>query len=88
MAKITRRNFIVGASAGVVVAGAAAAAGFEVGVAAKGRTQTTKPAGNVKDPIMVYVTDPSKSNVVLLVGTKEVTFSDPDLVNRLVQAAQ
>ena len=85
MAKITRRNFIVGASAGVAVVGAAAA-GFGVG-SAQGHS-STKPAGKVTDPIMVYVVDPSKASVKLLVGTKEVTFSDQDLVNRLIQAAQ
>jgi hypothetical protein len=85
MANISRRKFIVGASAGVVVVGAAAAAGFEVGAA---QNRTARPTGKVTDPIMVYVVDPSKADIKLLVGAKEVTFSDQDLVNRLIQAAQ
>lgn len=86
MDKVSRRRLIVGASVGV------AAVGVGVGVPTIISAKTTKqPAKAVKpgtDPIMVYVVDPSKNMVTMLVGDRLLTFSDPDLVARLNQAAQ
>ena len=86
MKKVSRRKFIVGASAGAVVVGVGAAVPSLV--AAQTRSQSKGKAGAVAGPVMAYVIDPSKGEVILLNGSRKVTVNDPDLVNRLVNAAK
>lgn len=85
MAQVSRRKLIASAAAGAatigVFAGVPALASQKWGKAAK--LSATGAA-----PIMAYVIDPSKGDVMLLVGKKQVTFTDPELVARLVKAAQ
>ena len=84
MEKVSRRNLIIGATAGAVAIGAFAA----VPLIAAEQHHTQAATTTSTDPIMVYVTNPSSSNVTLLVGGKEINFSDADLVARLIRAAQ
>ncbi|HEY7127772.1 MAG TPA: twin-arginine translocation signal domain-containing protein [Ktedonobacterales bacterium] len=83
--KVSRRKFIAGASVGAVAVGA----GIAVPVIAASKSPApTKSAGTSSNPLMVYVTNPSSGDVELLVGSKAVRFHDPDLVARLLKAAQ
>lgn len=86
MEKVSRRKLIVGATAGAVAIGAIAA--VPLIAAEQHHPAQAATTSAIKDPIMVYVTDPSTANVTLLVGDKQVTFSDADLVARLIRAAQ
>jgi len=83
--KVTRRKLLVGASAGAATIGVLAA--IPLYEAVKGQEQVHASAANL-GPIMVYVTDPTKDAVTLLVNGKEVQFKDASLVSRLIQAAQ
>ena len=86
MKKVSRRAFIVGASAGA--AGVALGAGVPTLVTAAVDGSKNKSASAVKGPLMAYAIDPSRGDVVLLNGGKKVTVHNPDLVQRLVNAAQ
>jgi len=86
MKNVSRRKFLVGATAGAVVVGVGAA--VPTLVAAQSRSQSkAKTGAKVNGPVMAYVIDTSKGEVVLLNGTRKVTVNDPDLVQRLVKAA-
>lgn len=87
MKKVSRRKFIVGATAGAAVIGVGAASAKLVS-AATGSKSTSGNSGKVSGPVMAYVIDSSKGEVVLLNGTHQVHVNDQDLVNRLVNAAQ
>ena len=86
MKNVSRRTFIVGASAGA--AGVALGAGAPTLVTAIGSsTSKSAKAAAVNGQVMAYAIDPSKGDVILLNGGKKVTVHDPDLVQRLVNAA-
>lgn len=84
--KVSRRKFIAGASVGAVAVGAGV--GVPLVVAAQHQSKTPTRPASASDPLMVYVTNPSSGDVELLVGSKAVKFHDPDLVARLLKAAQ
>ena len=92
MANINRRRFLKGASIGAAAVGAIAA------VPRLGRTQDTayrnteaqfagaRSTHSTSEPVMAYVRDRSKGEVVLFAGTREVVRHDPALAARLLQA--
>ena len=85
MKNVSRRTFIVGASAGA--AGVALGAGAPALVTAIGSsTSKSAKAAAVTGPVMAYAIDPAKGDVILLNGGKKVTVHDPDLAQRLVNA--
>jgi hypothetical protein len=77
----TRRNFLIATGAGAAAVGVASA----LPGTADGQPKTTLPAG--AQPLVAHVADPSTGTVSLLVGEREVTVHDPDLVARLARAA-
>jgi len=83
--KVSRRKLIVGASAGAATLGALAVPVYEI---IKKNSEALPASAATSGPLMVYVTDPTTANVTLLVGSKEIHFTDPALVTRLLQAAQ
>ena len=83
MKQVSRRKLIVGASAGVAITALAGVPVYEA-VISHTNQLTANPAG----PVMAYVTDAAAGEVVLLVGSKKLALHDPDLVSRLVKAAQ
>ena len=85
MADLSRRTFL-GASAAAAVAaviGAPVAAASAAAPAVPVALPRNAPAG----PFMVYVADATAGDVSIMIGTDEVTSHDPDLVARLVRAA-
>ncbi|HKZ89503.1 MAG TPA: twin-arginine translocation signal domain-containing protein [Thermoplasmata archaeon] len=82
--KVSRRSFLKKSAAGAVAAGALAAAPSLLLVA-------ERTAGGVVDgvttPLVAYVKDAAKGEVVIMVGTREVTRKDPGLVARLAAMA-
>lgn len=45
------------------------------------------PGGPATESMIVHIRDVGKAEIALMVGTREVIFSDPQIVQRLVQAA-
>jgi hypothetical protein len=88
MKKVSRRKFIVGASAGAVVVGVGAAVPSLVAAQTRSQSKGKTGAASVNGPVMAYVIDTSKGEVILLNGTRKVTVNDPDLVSRLVNATK
>ena len=84
----TRRNFLIATGAGAAAVGVATA----LPGSADGKPATepatlpaTLPAK--AQPLVAHVADPHSGRVSLLVGEREVTVHDPDLVARLARAA-
>ena len=84
MKNVSRRTFIVGASAGA--AGVALGAGAPTLVTAISNSTNKSARAAVNGPVMAYAIDPAKGDVILLNGGKKVTVHDPDLAQRLVNA--
>jgi len=79
----TRRNFLIATGAGAAAVGVA---GALPGSADAGSTKAaTLPDG--AEPLIAHVADPRTGSLSLLVGEREVTVHDPDLVARLARAA-
>lgn len=93
MADLTRRGFIVtsaGAAAGVATVGAIAAAPKIAKILDGGAAASAARRGAVSasDPVVAYIRNATSGEIGLLVGHREVTINDPDLVGRLLDAAQ
>jgi hypothetical protein len=89
MKKVSRRNFVIGVSAGAVVVGAG------VGVPAIVSAQSSQSyqkaqqfASTLATPLTVYVRDADKGELVLLANNNQVIVRDLDLTSRLLNAAQ
>jgi len=90
MAQLTRRNLLKKTSTGALVAGALAVVPGGAAFAA-GRTETPDLAADVAEmgsaaPFVAYVRNPTAGELVLMVGSEEITVHDPALVARLWQA--
>ena len=77
----TRRNFLIATGAGAAAVGVASA----LPGSADGKPAHTLPSE--AQPLVAHVSDPHSGHVSLLVGEREVTVHDPDLVARLARAA-
>jgi hypothetical protein len=102
MEQLTRRRFIGWTSAGAAGAGLLALAP-RLGVTMPGKVQqpgqtalstdaakATNPAPalpTMADPIVAYIHNAASGELSLMVGTREMTIHDPDLVARLFQRA-
>lgn len=91
MAKVSRRAFLQ-TSVGAATSAAAVASG---GLAAGGLLTAISGAANVEAeaagptaPVVAYVHDPSKGEVTVMTGQREVTRQDPALVSALRRAAR
>jgi hypothetical protein len=89
MAKLTRRDLIKQTSAGAAALGALAAvpglAGVQGAPEAHGAGLS---AADRNGPLVAYLRDVAKGEIGLLVGTREIIVRDPELVQRLLRAAQ
>ncbi len=84
MAILTRWGFLKKTSVGAVALGALGA--LPGAARAAGPLKTPAAAAHemaAAEPFVVYVRDPAAGEIVLLVGTTEITHTDPDLVARL-----
>ena len=89
MTKQTRRRFLKQSSVGVATVGVLAAAPRLAAVAAPANTSVTElSTTTMSGPLMAYVRDLARGELGVLVGTREVILHDPDLVVRLLNAAQ
>lgn len=84
--KVSRRSFLKKTAAGAVAAGALAAAPSLLVVAEK--TGFASDGAGVTTPLVAYIRDASKGEVVLMVGAKEVVRKDPNLARWLMALAQ
>ena len=92
MDKLSRRDFLQKSSIGVV-AGATmiGALASEVQPAAAANRAAGSVTGTTKratsDPVVAYVRDGRRGEVSIMVGDREVVRRDPELVRRLLHAA-
>ena len=89
MAKLTRRDLIKQTSAGAAALGALAAVPGLAG--AQGAPEAHAAGLSAADrngPLVAYLRDVAVGEIGLLVGTREIIVRDPDLVQRLLKAAQ
>ena len=85
----SRRSFLKKTAAAVTAVGVAAAvpsAALMVSGHLTGVPQLDRRGSTLREPLVAYVRDATKGEVVLMVGTKEVVRNDPLLVAQLVGA--
>lgn len=90
---ISRRKFLQRTAVGLTAAGAAAAAPAWVLTRydADGESEVISSQPGERgagSPLVAYVRDASKGEVVLMIGTQEIVRRDPALVARLVRCCQ
>lgn len=94
MATLTRRGLMrrtaFGTAAGALLISPARtfAHATTVGAAPTTRTSPDRHALDARAPLGAYIHDVATGGITILLGTREVTVRDPDLVRRLVQAAR
>ena len=100
MADVSRRSFLARSSVtlGAVSVGLAGGLGVRQlfvarptqGMSLEGVALSAVPLAPAAplETMIVHIRDIAGSEIALMVGTREVVFSDPQLVGRLVQAAQ
>jgi hypothetical protein len=82
--KLSRRSFVKVAGAAT---GAAVVAGTPLAHAADSAEQIDPTAGVPEEPVVAYVRDAGRGEVTVVSGTKETTYRDRALVQRLLRAA-
>jgi anaerobic selenocysteine-containing dehydrogenase len=88
MTKLSRRSFLKGAG---VATGAAIVGASPLSAAAAtdhAPQVVPHPSPLPHEPLVAYVRDAARSEVTVLAGTDEVTYRDPALTKRLLQAAR
>jgi hypothetical protein len=87
----SRRSFIK-ASAGVAAGAAAVTAPAAIAAERVGRPSPPKvikpSSGLPKEPVTAYIRDASKGEITVMSGTRETTYRDQALVDRLMAAAE
>ncbi len=86
MKNVSRRKFIIGASAGAVVV--AAGAGATAAAIGPNHEKAAAFAATLSRPLTLYVRDAGKGEMVLLADEKQVIIRDSDLAARLLNAAR
>jgi hypothetical protein len=91
----SRRQFLAvgaGAAAGAAIAAAGSKVGSVVtlgGAGTEPAAAVTKPSGPPpSEPVTAYVRDAQRGEVTVLSGKQEITYRDPALVKRLLDAAK
>ena len=90
-AGISRRSFLTRTVAVTTTAGMIAAApvwALRALGQARAATRQDEPGPTLSAPLVAYVRDAHKGEVVLMVGTKEVVRRDPHLVACLARAVR
>ena len=91
---ISRRRFLRHASLGTAVVGAVAAGGASVfgaaGTASAASASPSSPDAPVLDGsgVIAHVTDARKGEISILVGTREIKYTNRDMAQQLLKAAQ
>jgi Ubiquitinol-cytochrome C reductase Fe-S subunit TAT signal len=81
----TRRSFLIATGAGAAAVGVAAALPGSAAASSAAAESRTLPSG--AQPLVAHVADPGSGSLTLLVGERELTVHDPELVARLARAA-
>lgn len=87
MKKVSRRRFVIGASAGAAAVGAAAVSGVVWGNSPS-QQKARQFAATLETPLTAYVRDAARGEIVLLANNNQVIVHDTDLAARLLNAAQ
>ena len=88
---VSRRSFLAKTAAVTATVGLIAAAPLSALRALSPARAATKPdelAPALSGPLVAYIRDASKGEVILMVGAKEVVRKDPGLVARLVRSCE
>ncbi len=91
MAKLTRRTLVqtsVGAAAVGVLAGVVTTAPHSAAAASSEAAMTQLSKAKLPGPMVAYVSDLAKGEIVLMVGEQQITVRDPELAVRLLKATQ
>ncbi len=83
MSNTSRRGFLIRAGAGAAAAGVAV-----VATPSLASTPAATQPSSSREPMMAYVSDPSKGEVTVMVGEHENVVTDHELVSRLLKAAR
>ena len=80
------------ASLGAAAVAKQVASGAELSLPALMTSPSSAPVGPalppLDGPLVAYIHDTTLGEISLMVGTREITLSDPDLVTRLLRAAR
>ena len=82
----SRRTFLIAGSTTAAVAGVVAAGMTAPAMAHAPAKPVTTPAN--AQPLVAHIADPASGTVSVLVGEREIVLHDPDLVGRIVRAAE
>jgi hypothetical protein len=92
MDPVTRRSFLIKGSAGAVGAAGLAAGGLALSSAAAADTKEPElrpdEAADVPGTVLVEIKDAATGEVEILVGEREVSFTDKALVAKVLRAAR
>ncbi|MGH9227466.1 MAG: hypothetical protein ACRD07_01840 [Acidimicrobiales bacterium] len=92
MDPVTRRSFLIKGSAGAVGAAGLAAGGLALSSAVAADTEEPElrpdEAADVPGPVLVDIKDAATGEVEVLVGEREVSFTDKALVAKVLRAAR
>jgi hypothetical protein len=90
MDPVTRRSFLVRGSVGAVGVAGLAGGGLALRSAADdaGAALSADELGGAEGPLVLHIADPAAGEVEVLVGEREVRFTDPSLVARVVRATR
>jgi hypothetical protein len=91
MDPVTRRSFLIKGSAGAVGAAGLAAGGLALSSAAAADTKDPElrpDEADVPGPVLVEIKDAATGAVEILVGEREVSFTDKALVAKVLRAAR
>ena len=89
MKKVSRRNFVIGASAGAaVVAVGVGVPSVLASQSSQAHQKAIQFANTLDTHLAAYVRDAVKGEVVLMANNKQVVIQDVDLASRLLNAAQ
>ena len=98
MTELSRRAFMgraaaataagVAATSGIVALPGLLAAASPVAATSAGRQTAALDLSPVGQDVIAHVVDASTGDVLLMVGTTETTFHDPELVARLLKGAR
>ncbi len=89
MKKVSRRNFVIGASAGAaVVAVGVGVPSVLAAQSSQSHQQAVNFAKTLDTHLAAYVRNADTGEVVLMANDKQVVIHDVDLASRLLNAAQ
>ena len=89
MDPVTRRSFLIRGSAGAVGVAGIAAGGVALASASDAEPAlSAEELGSVDGPVLVEVTDPAAGQAVILVGEREIEFTDRAFVSRVMRATR